>query len=90
VRGERSAVMVMSQGQRRLTSHRSTLHILRTGNRAVVSSLDLAYCGVTFQYATHFPPQIEERQASTRPSDKPGAVIAQATVVDVPIMVSGQ
>lgn len=81
VRGAGTTMFILAHGKRRLTGERSSLHILRRGNEAAVSSLDLAYCGTTFQYATHLPPQIKEEQASK---------VAQADLIEIPVTVSGQ
>ncbi|HZQ53760.1 MAG TPA: hypothetical protein VFB14_16280 [Bryobacteraceae bacterium] len=86
VRGAGTAAIIMSHGKRRLTGERSALHIVRHGNQAAVASLDLAYCGTTFEYATHLPPQIEVKQAS----NKSAATVAETIAIDVPITVSGQ
>lgn len=79
VRGAGTTAIIMSHGKRRLTGERSALHIVRHGNQAAVASLDLAYRGTTFEYATHLPRQIEEKSK-----------IAQVNVIDLPITVSGQ
>lgn len=90
VRGAGTTMFILAHGKRRLTGERSSLHILRRGNQAAVSSLDLAYCGTTFQYATHLPPQIKEEQASNRGLNKAVATVSEADVIDVPVTVSGQ
>lgn len=90
VRGAGSTAFIMAHGTNRLTGQRSALHIVRRGNQAAVSSLDLAYRGTTFEYATHLPRQIEEKQASSHGRNKAVASVAQAEVIDLPVTVSGQ
>jgi hypothetical protein len=92
VRGEKARAMIMARGRNTLAGHHSSLRITRVGNQAVVSSLQLAPYGLRFEYGTSHRQLVVE--AENRPSGKTGAVstnvIAQATVLEIPMAVSGQ
>jgi hypothetical protein len=91
VRGEGASAMIMAGGRSTLIGNHSSLRITRVGNQAVVSSLQLAPYGVSFEYGNRHRPVIE---AANRPSSKTGAVganaVAQAAVFEIPMAVSGQ
>lgn len=92
VRGEKASAMIMAGGRSTLAGHRSSLRITRAGNQAVVSSLQLASYGVSFEYGKQHRPVTEE--TANRPAGSNRALstksIAQAAVFEIPMAVSGQ
>jgi hypothetical protein len=93
VRGSGTNAMIMAQGHNTLTGNRSSLHITWVGNQAVVSALQLAPCGATFSYRSHYRTLTPE-EASIHPPGEAGAsganAAAQTTLAEIPVKLRKQ
>jgi hypothetical protein len=87
VRGEGTSAMIMSQGRTTLTANRSSLQIANEGSGAIVSSLQLAPYGLTFQYGSHRCRAVEMEASNRRSASSTNAVV-RTTFVDVPTKVA--
>jgi hypothetical protein len=91
VRGRGTNAIIMAVSRNMVAGSRSSLSITRDGNQAVVSSLQLAPYGVSFNYGKRYRRVVE---AANRPPGKTGSIpttaLAQATAIEIPIAVSWQ
>jgi hypothetical protein len=87
VHGKGTSAMIMAQGRSTLAANGSALRIANQGNGAVVSSLQLAPYGLTFQYRSHGRRPVEI-EASNRRSASGANAVAQTTLVKVATQVA--
>jgi hypothetical protein len=91
IRGEGTGAVIMAQGRSSFRGTGSALQIMKHGNQAVVSSLQLAPYGLTFNYISHHRGTVQE-EAFNGSSGTAGTssknTVAWATLVDVPARVT--
>ncbi len=91
VRGQGTVAMILSQGQNTMAGSHSSLTIMREGNRATVSSLQLAPYGLSFDYGNRRA--FLQEEALNRPAGKPKtagtSATAQVAATKIPITVGG-
>ncbi|MGA8598067.1 MAG: hypothetical protein WB676_25400 [Bryobacteraceae bacterium] len=92
VNGAGTSAMIRADGQNTLAGSHSSLLITREGNRATVSSLQLAPYGATFHYTSGRRP-LRQEEALNRSAGNPKTVgasaAAQVAAAKIPITVGG-
>ena len=87
VRGQGRAAFVMARSAEPYKGGENALRLIRTGNKATVSSLRLAHYGIALQYVDR--EKVSAEETANRQASRPESAAARA-VIEVPIVASGQ